>query len=146
MIENQHELDNLTYVKLNTKTEWEDEIQTLHLNIVDGFNKDTLKIISRKMDCYKKDYGSLKLLDNCLNELKDIPSSEVKQIMGPLFELNYYRSKVISHNTGEKYPEINLQVNFNELVMNLNTSIIFLSSIIQAGFFDFEMENEETSD
>lgn len=145
LIENQHELDTLDYVKLNTKTEWEDEIQTLHLNIVDGFNKNTIKIIAKKMECYEKDYGSLKLLDNCLNELKDIPSSEVEQIMAPLFELNYYRSKVISHTTGEKYPEENLQINFNKLIMNLNTSILFLSNIIRAGFFDFKEEDEETS-
>ena len=144
LIANQHKLDNLNYVKLDTKTEWEDEIQTLHLNIVDGFNKYTIKLIAKKMRCYKKEYGSLKLIDNCLNKLKDIPSSEVEEIMAPLFELNYYRSKVISHTTGEQYPEENLQINFNKLIMNLNISISFLSNIIRAGFFDFE-EDKKTS-
>lgn len=144
-IENQHNLDNLNYVKLGTKNEWEDEIQTLHLNIVAGFNNDTIKLIARKMECYEKGYLSLKLLENCLNNLKDIPSSEVEQIMAPLFELNYYRSKVISHTTGEKYPEENLQINFKRLIMNLNISISFLSNIIKAGFFDFEEENESSN-
>ena len=144
-IENQHNLDNLNYVKLGTKNEWEDEIQTLHLNIVAGFNNDTIKLIARKMECYEKGYLSLKLLENCLNNLKNIPSSEVEQIMAPLFELNYYRSKVISHTTGEKYPEENLQINFKRLIMNLNISISFLSNIIKAGFFDFEEENESSN-
>ena len=138
-------MDNLNYVKLGTKNEWEDEIQTLHLNIVAGFNNDTIKLIARKMECYEKGYLSLKLLENCLNNLKDIPSSEVEQIMAPLFELNYYRSKVISHTTGEKYPEENLQINFKRLIMNLNISISFLSNIIKAGFFDFEEENESSN-
>jgi len=145
LIENQHNLDNLDYVKTDTKNEWEDEIQTLHLNIVDGFNKDTIKIIAIKLECYGKDYGSLKLLDNCLSKLKDIPSSEVEQIMTPLFELNYYRSKVISHTTGEKYPEENLQFNFKRLIMNLNISISFLRTIIKAGFFDFEEDDESSN-
>ena len=65
--------------------------------------------------------------------------------MAPLFELNYYRSKVISHTTGEKYPEENLQINFKRLIMNLNISISFLSNIIKAGFFDFEEENESSN-
>lgn len=137
LIENQHNLDNLDYVKINSKTEWEDEIQTLHLNIVDGFNKSTIKLISRKMDCYDN-HGSLKLMANCLENLKDIPSHEVEQIMSPLFKLNYYRSKVISHTTGEKYPKENLQDNFKRLIANLSISISFLSNIVRAGFFDFD--------
>lgn len=137
-IENQHSLDNLNYVNIDSKTEWEDEIQTLHLNIVDGFSKDTINLIARKIGCYNKGHKSLKQLQNCLNNLKDIPSSEVDEIMDPLFELNYYRSKVTSHTTGEKYPDENLQINFKRLIMNLNISISFLRNIVQAGFFDFK--------
>lgn len=138
LIENQHNLDSLDYVKINSKTEWEDEIQTLHLNIVEGFNNSTIKLIARKMDCYNKDNKSLKQLKDCLDNLKDIPSHEVEQIMDPLFKLNYYRSKVISHTTGKKYPKGNLQDNFKRLITDINTSISFLSNIVQAGFFNFK--------
>lgn len=136
-IKNQHDFDNLDYVRIDSKSEWEDEIQTLHLNIVDGFNNKTIKLIAKKMNCYNKEHQSLKQLENCLNTLKEIPSKEVKQIMSPLFELNCYRNKVISHTTGEEYPE-DLQSNFKILIMNLNLSISFLSNIIQKGFFNFE--------
>ena len=136
-IKNQHNLDNLDYIRVDSKSEWEDEVQTLHLNIVDGFNNKTINLIAKKMNCYNKKHQSLKQLENCLNSLKEIPSDEVEQIMSPLFELNYYRSKVISHNTGEKYPD-DCQNNFKNLMSNLNISISFLSKIIQKGFFNFE--------
>lgn len=137
-IKNQHKLDNLNYVKLNTTIEWEFEIQTLYLNIIDGFNTKTINRIAKKRGCYNKEHKSLKQLENCLTNLKEIPSTEVKQIMEPLFELNKYRSKVISHTTGETYPDENLQINFKRLISNLKISISFLSSIIEHGFFNFE--------
>lgn len=137
-IKNQHTLNNLNYVKLNATTEWESEIQTLYLNIIDGFNTKTINRIAKKRGCYNKEHKSLKQLENCLNTLKEIPSNEVKQIMDPLFELNNYRSKVISHTTGETYPDKNLQINFKRLISNLKVSISFLSSIIEHGFFNFK--------
>lgn len=131
-----HKIDDLDYVKIGLKKEWEDEIQTLHLNIIQGLNSKTLSLILLKLDCKSKT-GTINQLENCLKCL-EINNEDILSIIKPLRILNSYRSEIISHPTGEKFPDEDLNQNFQKLLDSCCRSFSILSKFIKEGFFDLD--------
>lgn len=132
-----HTLDDLNYVKINSKEYWESEIITLYLNLIEGLQINTIKLISKKLSCYNKELKSIKQFKECLYKQNIVPNKEIDQIISPLQRLDFYRSKVISHNTSNEYPTGNLNDNFEELLNDCYISIKFISNMIELGLFNF---------
>ena len=135
-IKSPHDLENLNYLKTESKIEWESEVITLYSIIIDGLNIKTIQLIANKLDCLNNDFKSIKQLETCLIECY-INKVKINQIINPLKKLNEYRSKIVAHNTGKPYPP-DLVKDFNKLIDNCYDSFNCLSNIIKKGCFNFE--------
>lgn len=126
-------LDNLQYIKYPTKESWELEIKKLHQILIEGFNKKNISKLSKKLDCYEKNYESLKLLKNCITSIFDEKKSEV--ITKPFFELNNKRIKTEHAQKNFKYPS-DLINDYNFSIRNCYISMQWLSEQIDNGKFN----------
>jgi hypothetical protein len=86
----------LNYVVSDSVKEWTDEIQTLDKLVVEGFNYSYLKSLGESLKCYKPNLGSIKLLGEIL-KAKGINNQEIEQIVSPLREIQFLRTKFAAH-------------------------------------------------
>ncbi|HET6445728.1 MAG TPA: hypothetical protein VFI27_14225, partial [candidate division Zixibacteria bacterium] len=93
----------LNYVVSDSVKEWADEIQTLDKLVVEGLNYPYIKGLSQSLDCYDPNLGSVKLLGAIL-KAKAINNLEIEQIIAPLGEIQFLRTKFSAHvsDTAEK--------------------------------------------
>ncbi len=93
----------LNYVISASIKEWADEIQNLDKLVIEGFNYSYLKKAGESLKCYDPKLGSIKLLDEVL-KTKGINAQEIEQIVSPLEEIHFLRTKFLAHasSTTEK--------------------------------------------
>jgi len=93
----------LNYVVSDSVKEWADEIQTLDKLVVEGLNYPYIKGLSQSLNCYDPNLGSVKLLGAIL-KAKGINNLEIEQIIAPLGEIQFLRTKFSAHvsDTAEK--------------------------------------------
>ena len=93
----------LNYVVSDSIKEWADEIQTLDKLVVEGLNYPYIKGLSQSLNCYDPKLRSVKLLGAIL-KAKGINNLETEQIIAPLGEIQFLRTKFSAHvsDTAEK--------------------------------------------
>jgi len=130
-VPNPNLIDNLCYVDTDSKKEWEDQVLNLTKIIIEGLNKKTIIKISKELNCYDKNLGSIKLLSNILNNIK-ISSDEIELVIDPLQSIWDLRSKVVAH-PHKAYPKGDLRKQFRNILVETDKSIHKLVEIIEKG-------------
>ncbi len=128
--------NRLNYPVTDSVKEYTDEIHTLDKLVVEGFKHPFLKAIAASQGCYDEKLGSIKLLMKIL-EAKGISEQEVTDIISPLEEIHFLRTKLSGHSSGNEANKIrkdlikqygDLKNHFQQLVGKTEKSI---KSLIQ---------------
>jgi hypothetical protein len=90
------------YPATTSSKEWADEILALDQLLVEGFYTKGLKALATKAGIrLDPQWASLRIIEGCLAST-GIGADDAKEIVAPLRELHYLRSKVKSHATAER--------------------------------------------
>ncbi len=127
-VPNPNLIDNLCYVDTNSKKEWEDQVLNLAKIIVDGLDTNTIKKISKELNCYGENLGSIKLLSNILKSIK-MSSDEIEAIIDPLKIIWDIRSNIVAH-PHKAYPKGDLKKQFRDILIKTDKSLRKLSDLI----------------
>jgi hypothetical protein len=95
----------LNYPITDSLKEWIDEIHTLDKLVVEGLKKAYLKKIAKSLNCYENKLNSITLLKKIL-ETKGIDSHEINEIISPLEEIHFLRTKFAGHSSGKEADNI----------------------------------------
>jgi hypothetical protein len=138
--ENMIYYDQLNYVVSNSKKEWQDEILNLAKILIEGFNNKYLKKLSKHLNCYNSEYGSIKILEECL-KVKRVDVEIINNIISPLKTLQSLRSKEVVHlrtsdikNITKKF--VSLKEHFRHILSQCEKSINALSEIVKSKTLD----------
>lgn len=121
----------LNYPVTDSVKEYTDEIHTLDKLVIEGFNSSYLKEMAISLNCYDKKLGSIKLLKKLL-ETNEISDNEVSNIVAPLEEIHFLRTKLAGHSSGNEADKIrkglikqygDLKNHFRQLVGKTEKSI-----------------------
>lgn len=121
----------LNYPVTDSVKEWSDEIHTLDKLVVEGLEKSYLRTIATSLNCYDDKVGTIKLLKKIL-ETKGIDSHEINEIISPLDEIHFLRTKLAGHSSGKEADNIrkdliakhgDLRKHFRNLVEKADKSI-----------------------
>jgi hypothetical protein len=127
------------YLISDSLDEWEKEISDLHKLIIEGINSKTLRVFADNNEIKHEKLGSIKLLESLL-EYNKISEDLIQNIVNPLFELNDYRSKIVSHRKGRESDKLiqSIKINFKkyelhleDLISRINESFRLLSELIK---------------
>ena len=127
----------LNYPVTDSLKEWIDEIHTLDKLVVEGLKKPYLKKIAMSLNCYDDKSGTIKLLKKIL-ETKGIDSHEINEIISPLDEIHFLRTKLAGHSSGKEADNIrkdliakygDLRKHFRNLIEKADKSIKELKRI-----------------
>jgi len=103
-------IEEAHYPVTKSADEWAKELHALHKLLVEGFVTNELrswaKNLGRKID---PQWKSLKLIEEMLRGLA-WGEDQVREIVGPLQELNFLRSKVSGHASGKEGKRIRAEV------------------------------------
>ena len=132
----------LHYVVSTSVKEWADEIQTLDKLVVEGFNYSSLKRIGQALNIVDSKLGSIRLLGEIL-KAKGINTQEVEQIISPLVEIQYLRTKFSAHLSEPNEKDHirkkliskhgSLKDHFHDLIERTDKSFKSLSKLISDG-------------
>lgn len=134
--------DQLNYPVTDSVKEWADEIHTLDKLSVEGINKSHLKKIAKSLDCFDPKLGSIQLLRVIL-ESKGIDKEEIDEIIGPLVEIHFLRTKFSGHIGGHEAVEIrkklikehsNLRNQFRNLLERTEKTIKEIIELVEKGY------------
>jgi len=95
----------LNYVVSDSLKEWENEIHDLDKLVIEGFNYSYLKKLSKSLECYSEELGSIKLLGEIL-KVKKINETGVNEMINPLEEIHFLRTKFVGHSSGAEANKI----------------------------------------
>ncbi|MCZ7622939.1 MAG: hypothetical protein M5U24_10695 [Candidatus Kuenenia sp.] len=121
----------LHYPVTDSLKEWIDEIHTLDKLVVEGLKKPYLRNIAISLNCYDNKVGTIKLLKKIL-ETKEIDSHEINEIISPLEDIHFLRTKLAGHSSGKEADKIrkdliakhgDLRKHFRNLVEKTDKSI-----------------------
>lgn len=127
----------LNYVVTDSLKEWADEIHALDKLVVEGFNYSYFKKISKTLNCYNETLGSIKLLKEILKAKKN-NEKEINEIINPLEEIHFLRTKFVGHISGAEANKIrkgliskygNLKKHFRDLLERTDKAIKSLLSL-----------------
>ncbi len=127
----------LNYPVTDSLKEWIDEIHILDKLVVEGLKKPYLKKIAMPLNCYDDKSGTINLLKKIL-ETKGIDSHEINEIISPLDEILFLRTKFAGHSSGKEADNIrkdliakygDLRKHFRNLVEKADKSIKELKRI-----------------
>lgn len=133
----------LNYPVTDSVKEWADEIHTLDKLVVEGFKRSYLKKLAKSLNCFNEKLGTIKLLKEILNA-KGINEQEIDEIVLPLEEIHFLRTKLAGHSSGEEAEKIRKQLisqhrslkeHFRILVGKTDKSIKALLEITHALLF-----------
>ena len=114
--------------------EWEDQILELSRVIIDNLDKGNLRKVAKSLNCDDPQLGSLKLLRACL-ENQSVDPDVIEEIMQPLEELWFLRSKGIAH-FGDSVPKTDLKIHFSTLLTHIDKAMRNLAELINKGLFN----------
>ena len=99
-------MDDVHYPATTSADEWGNEVLALHQLIVEGFEEKWLRRRAESLGLHPDmKLRSIKLIEQCLIGL-GLDEDQALGITGPLHELNYLRSKVKGHASGEEAVQI----------------------------------------
>lgn len=136
--ENEELYEQLNYPVSDSIKEWADEIRNLDILVIEGFKHAYLKNLAKSLNCYDSELRSIKLLKEIL-KAKEINEEEINEIIIPLEEIQFLRSKFSAHIRGKKADSIrkqliaqngNLNNHFRNLVERTDKSIKKLLKLI----------------
>ncbi|WP_333653430.1 hypothetical protein [Dissulfurispira sp.] len=95
----------LNYPVTDAVKEYADEIHTLDKLVIEDFRRPYIKKIAISMNCDDSKLGTIKLLRKIL-ETKGIDSYEINEIISPLDEIHFLRTKLAGHSSGKEADNI----------------------------------------
>jgi len=135
---NNEELYNiLNYPLSDSLEEWQNEIHNLDKLVIEGLNNSYIKKLSKSLNCYKENLGSIKLLKEILIS-KNFNNDEITIIIRPLCEIHFLRTKFFAHRKSEKTDNIRKEIikkyndlknHFYNLIKSVDNSIKLLINI-----------------
>jgi hypothetical protein len=103
-------LEKVHYPVTKAADEWAKELHALDMLVVEGFVTDDLRAraesLGRTVD---RQWRSLKLLEEVLRGL-GCDEDQVREVVGPLRELNWLRNKISGHASGREAQQIKAEV------------------------------------
>jgi len=121
----------LNYPVTDSLKEWADEIHTLDKLVVEGFKYSYLKEMAKSLNCFDDKLGSTKLLKRIL-ETNEINDNEVNNMIAPLEDIHFLRTKFAGHRFGNEANKIrkdliarygDLKNHFRAIVEKIDKSI-----------------------
>lgn len=123
--------NRLNYPVTDSVKEYTDEIHTLDKLVIEGFKHSYLKEVATSMNCYDIKFGTITLLKKIL-ETNGISNNEISNIIAPLKEIHFLRTKLAGHSSGNEANKIrkdlikqygDLKNHFRQLVGKTEKSI-----------------------
>ena len=103
-------LEKVHYPLTKAPDEWSDELHALDKLVVEGFVTDNLRArLTNLGSTVNSEWKSLKLLEELLRGLGS-DKDQVREITGPLRELNSLRSKISGHASGREATRIKTEI------------------------------------
>lgn len=132
-------LEKVHYPVTEAADEWAKELHALDKLVVEGFVTDDLRArvtnFGRTID---RQWKSLKLLEEVLRGLSS-DEDQVREIVGPLRDLNFLRSKISGHVSGKEAKQIKAEIlknhktypnHFRNLCMQCDRAIRTLRTLL----------------
>ena len=99
-------IEEVHYPVTKSADEWAKELHALHKLLVEGFVTTDLRSRLTNLGCtIDPKWKSIKLIEQILSSLSS-GEDQVREIIGPLQELNFLRSKISGHASGKEAKEI----------------------------------------
>ena len=138
--ENMIHYDQLNYVVSDSRKEWQDEILNLAKVLIEGFNNKYLKKLSKHLNCYNSEYGSIRILRECL-KAKKIDVDIINNIISPLKNLQDLRTNEVAHLRTSEIRKItkkyrSLKEHFRHILSQCEKSINELSGVVKNKILD----------
>lgn len=138
-VANTRKTNRLAPVLTESSKEWADQIGELYRILIEGFQLESIRTISNRLDCFKKDLKSIKLLSVCLETI-DIDHSDIDAITKPLQELIEIRNK--TDHGGTYKVRGTYKTHYYDLISSCAESMERLSKIISNGRLDIKSEKQ----
>jgi hypothetical protein len=134
--------DQIHYPVTDNIKEWADEIHNLDKLAVEGINKSYLKKIAKSLNCLDSKLGSIQLLRAIL-KAHGIDKEEINEIIDPLVEIHFLRTKFSGHIGGQEAVKIrkqlikehgNLRNQYRNLLERTEKAIKGIADLISGGY------------
>ena len=103
-------IEKVHYPVTTSADEWAKEIHALHKLLVEGFVTSELRALAKNLGSkIDPNWKSIKLIEEILHGLS-LGEDQVREIAGPLQELNHLRVKISGHASGKEAKQIKADV------------------------------------
>jgi hypothetical protein len=133
-------LARLHYLHTESRKEWQGQVLELRKVVVEGLQTKALQRVAQALNCYNEEWGSIKLLQACLQK-RGVQDSTVQQVHDPLYDLNRLRSRGGVAHIGGTSGTKDLRDDYHRLLADVANAMTLLADLIRKGTLDLPLDS-----